>query len=106
MTPSSFTKFQPRKGESTAPLGSGSQHIDMHSRSVIILRKDPLPCLQCPRWKERGGRKVGGGEEVTQMITYFVGKDTHICKGESRVCILVLTFPHGSGLGGQIKGPL
>ena len=44
------------------------------------------------------------------MITYFVGKDTHtvthICKVESRICILVLTFPHGSGLGGQIKGPL
>lgn len=40
------------------------------------------------------------------MITYFVGKDTHIYKVESRVCILVLTFPHGSGLGRQIKGPL
>ena len=111
MIPSSFTKtVSAQKGAHTALLGSSPEHIDVHSRSVIVLRRGPLPCVQHPRWEDKGGRKAGGREGVTQMSTYFVGRDTHtvthMCKVESRVWILVLTLPRGSGSAGQVKGPL
>ena len=111
MIPSSFTKtVSAQKGAHTALLGSSSEHTDVHSQSIIILRRGPLPCVQHPRCEDKGGRKAGGREGVTQMSTCFVGRDTHtvthMCKVESRVWILVLTLPRGSGSAGQVKGPL
>lgn len=111
MIPSSFTKtVSAQKGAHTALLGSSSEHTDVRSQSIIILRRGPLPCVQHPRCEDKGGRKAGGREGVTQMSTCFVGRDTHtvthMCKVESRVWILVLTLPRGSGSAGQVKGPL
>lgn len=78
MIPSSFTKtVSAQKGADTALLGSSSEHIDVHSRSGIILRRGPLPCIQHPRWEKKRGRKAGGGEGVTQMGTSCGKGHTH-----------------------------
>lgn len=58
--------------------------------------------------KKQESRRRGGGDTDEYL---FCGKGhthtvTHMGNVESKVWILVLTLPHGSGSAGQVKGPL